>query len=39
VLTQATPALVEYGRARVERLSAGTLEALIEALEAIREGA
>jgi DNA-binding MarR family transcriptional regulator len=39
VLTQATPALVEYGRARVERLSARTLEALIEALEAIREGA
>ena len=38
VLTQSTPALAEYGRARAERLSARTLETLVEALEAIREG-
>jgi DNA-binding MarR family transcriptional regulator len=37
VLTQATPVLAEYGRARVERLSAGSIEALVEALGAIRE--
>jgi len=38
VLTQSTPALAEYGRARAERLSGRTLETLVEALEAIREG-
>jgi DNA-binding MarR family transcriptional regulator len=38
VLTQATPALAEYGRERVERLSGRTIETLVEALEAIREG-
>jgi DNA-binding MarR family transcriptional regulator len=37
VLTQATPALAEYGRARAERLSARALESLVEALEAIRD--
>jgi DNA-binding MarR family transcriptional regulator len=37
VLTQATPALVAHGRARVARLSAAKLEALVEALEVIRE--
>jgi len=37
VLTRATPALAEYGRARAERLSTRTLETLVEALEAIRE--
>jgi DNA-binding MarR family transcriptional regulator len=39
VLTQATPALAAFGRGRVERLSARTIEALVEALDAIREGA
>jgi DNA-binding MarR family transcriptional regulator len=38
VLTEATPTLAEYSRARAERLSARTLESLVEALEAIREG-
>jgi DNA-binding MarR family transcriptional regulator len=38
VLTQATPALAEYGRERVERLSGRTIETLVEALEAIRDG-
>jgi DNA-binding MarR family transcriptional regulator len=37
VLTQATPALTAYGRARAERLSARALESLVEALEAIRD--
>jgi DNA-binding MarR family transcriptional regulator len=36
VLTQATPALTAYGRARVARLSSGSLEALVETLEAVR---
>jgi DNA-binding MarR family transcriptional regulator len=39
VLKQATPALAVFGRGRVERLSARTIETLIEALSAIREGA
>ena len=38
VLKQATPVLAEYGRTRVERLSGRTIETLVEALEAIREG-
>jgi len=38
VLTRATPPLTKYGRARAERLSARTVETLVEALEAIREG-
>lgn len=38
VLTRATPVLASYGRARGERLSTRTLETLVEALEAIREG-
>jgi DNA-binding MarR family transcriptional regulator len=38
VLTQATPALAEFGRGRVERLSSRTIAALVEALETIREG-
>jgi DNA-binding MarR family transcriptional regulator len=39
VLAQATPALAAFGRGRVERLSARTIEALVEALSTIREGA
>jgi DNA-binding MarR family transcriptional regulator len=38
VLTKATPILARYGRERVERLSAGRVGALIEALGTIREG-
>jgi DNA-binding MarR family transcriptional regulator len=38
VLKQATPVLAEYGRTRVERLSERSIEALVEALEAVREG-
>jgi DNA-binding MarR family transcriptional regulator len=38
VLTQATPALAKYGRDRVERLSPRSIEALIGALETVREG-
>ncbi len=39
VLERATPQLDEFGRGRVERLSARTLEALVAALALIREGA
>ena len=39
VLEQATPSLAEFGRARVERLSARTIEALVEGLATIRESA
>jgi DNA-binding MarR family transcriptional regulator len=39
VLTEATPGLAEFGRGRVDRLSARTIEALVEALAIIREGA
>jgi DNA-binding MarR family transcriptional regulator len=39
VLTEATPGLAEFGRSRVDRLSARTIEGLVEALAAIREGA
>jgi DNA-binding MarR family transcriptional regulator len=39
VLGQATPGLTEFGRGRVERLSARTIVGLVEALAAIREGA
>jgi DNA-binding MarR family transcriptional regulator len=39
VLEKATPALDEFGRSRVERLSARTIEALVEGLATIREGA
>ena len=38
VLTRATPPLTKYGRTRAERLSVRTVETLVEALEAIREG-
>jgi len=38
VLAQATPGLDAFGRGRVERLSARTVEGLVEALAAIREG-
>lgn len=38
VLTQATPILAQYGRERVERLSPRSIEGLVEALEAIRNG-
>jgi DNA-binding MarR family transcriptional regulator len=39
VLTQATPALVEFGRERTERLRAEHVKALVEALATIREEA
>ena len=39
VLDEATPRLTEFGRARVEKLSARTVEGLVEALATIREGA
>ena len=39
VLTQATPALVEFGRERMDRLCAEHIKALVEALETIRESA
>jgi DNA-binding MarR family transcriptional regulator len=39
VLDEATPKLTEFGRERVERLSARTVEGLVEALATIREGA
>ena len=39
VLDEATPKLAEFGRARVEKLSARTGEGLVEALATIREGA
>lgn len=39
VIEQATPGLAEFGRGRVERLSARTIEGLVDALAAIREGA
>jgi DNA-binding MarR family transcriptional regulator len=39
VLDKATPELAEFGRARVERLSAQAVEALVEGLATIREGA
>jgi DNA-binding MarR family transcriptional regulator len=39
VLEKTTPALAAFSHARVERLSARTIEVLIEALGAIREGA
>ena len=39
VLEKATPGLEAFGRARVERLSARTVEALVEGLATIREGA
>ena len=38
-LEKATPELDAFGRAKVERLSARTIEALIEGLATIREGA
>lgn len=38
VLTQATPALAEYGRGLVARLSARSIQGLIETLETIRTG-
>ena len=37
VLTQATPVLAQFGRARVERLAPRTVEALVGALEVIRD--
>ena len=39
VLEKATPDLAEFSRGRLERLSARTINALIEGLELIREGA
>ena len=39
VLVEATPRLAEFARGRVERLSARTVEGLVEALATIREGA
>jgi DNA-binding MarR family transcriptional regulator len=39
VLDEATPQLTEFARGRVERLSARTVEGLVEALATIREGA
>jgi DNA-binding MarR family transcriptional regulator len=39
VLDKATPELAVFGRERVERLSARTIEALVEGLATIREGA
>ena len=39
VLDEATPRLTEFGRARVDKLSARTVEGLVEALATIREGA
>ena len=39
VLEQATPGLDVFAKGRVERLSARTVEGLVEALAAIREGA
>ncbi|HLB08246.1 MAG TPA: MarR family transcriptional regulator [Gemmatimonadaceae bacterium] len=39
VLEQATPGLEEFARGRVERLSARSVEGLVEALASIREGA
>ena len=39
VLVKATPELAAFGRTRVERLSARTIEALVEGLATIREGA
>ena len=38
VLEESTPRLSDFGRARVEKLSARTVEALVEALATIREG-
>jgi DNA-binding MarR family transcriptional regulator len=38
ILTASTPALTKFSRGRVERLSARTIEALVEAMEKIREG-
>ena len=39
VLVKATPELAAFGRERIERLSARTVEALVEGLATIREGA
>jgi DNA-binding MarR family transcriptional regulator len=39
VLNESTPRLTEFGRERMEKLSARTVEALLEALATIREGA
>jgi DNA-binding MarR family transcriptional regulator len=39
VLDEATPKLAEFGRERVEKLSARTVEGLVETLATIREGA
>jgi DNA-binding MarR family transcriptional regulator len=39
VLDEATPKLAEFGRERVEKLSARTVEGLVDTLATIREGA